>query len=66
MSPEAMPSLWNIIHSLCCAIVMDLHVSQKFSDVNDAELPHLEGMVMLDQVHVMLSSSEVLGVACKA
>jgi hypothetical protein len=45
-------TLQNLSFSCCCVAVRQPRVSQKTSNVNDAELPHLEGTVTLDRSHV--------------
>ena len=42
-------TLQDLIFSFCCIVTRHLRVGQNFSDVNDAELPNLEGTVTLDR-----------------
>ena len=42
-------TLQNLSFSCCCVAARQPRVSQKTSNVNDAELPHLEGTVTLDR-----------------
>ena len=44
-----MPTLQNYIFSSCCFEAGYPRVGQNFGDVNNAELPHLEGIVTFDR-----------------